>query len=103
MNKVNGLKLTPVPVTQIRFQSVDLKTSFEVGKKLLEQQKQDEENKKKSKKVSKIVAVFIGGAIAYFTLSLYLDYHDDKPDTSEKALQYKPGIIKKFSKNVNIN
>jgi hypothetical protein len=53
------------------------------------------------KSFSKMFILFVSGVFAYYGISMYLNFYDDKADTSEKALKYKPGIIKNVSKKID--
>ena len=53
------------------------------------------------KRFSKYFLIFFGGVFGYYGISMYLDFFEDKADTSPSALKYKPGIIKETSKKVS--
>jgi hypothetical protein len=50
--------------------------------------------------LSKYLIAFMGGVFGYYGIMMYIDFFEDKADTSPKALKYKPGLIEQVSKKV---
>ena len=119
-NLQRGLIYRNIPSTFVRFNSTHhsilnfkkltrnvnnvrlIQTRFETTQTNNKQEKILPGSSSSFKSFSKYLVAFIGGVFGYYAIMMYVDFFEDKADTSPAALKYKPGFIEQVSKKVLI-